>query len=185
MEWGTLVATLGGAVIAISGTVLADRLRNRHEDDRGLGARRREVYTAFIAAASTAHAELVRLARNSADPGLAGQAEEASRAVLVDAGLYDVRERLYIDASEPVAGAGQRMFEQLRALRRVVADGAPQSSTAFHDAYHPYIEAVWAYRVAVRAELEGRALTPAVFGWSAWDGRERCPVCRVAPAPAG
>ncbi|KQV14995.1 MULTISPECIES: hypothetical protein [unclassified Kitasatospora] len=180
-----MVATLGGAVIAISGTVLADRLRNRHEDDRGLGARRREVYTAFIAAAGTAHAQLVQLAQDSADPAPAGRAETASRAVLVDSGIYDVRERLYIDASEPVAGAGQRMFEQLRALRRVVATGAPQSSAAFHDAYHPYIEAVWAYRVAVRAELEGRALTPAVFGWAAWDGRERCSVCRVQPVAAG
>ncbi|GAA1188028.1 hypothetical protein F4556_001058 [Kitasatospora gansuensis] len=185
MEWGTLVATLGGAVIAISGTVLADRLRNRHEDDRGLGARRREVYTAFIAAAGTTHTQLVKIAQTSADPARADEADPASRAALVDSGLYDVRERLYIDASEPVAGAGQRMFELLRELRRVVGSGAPQSSTAFHEAYHPYIEAVWAYRVAVRAELEGRSLTPAVFGWAAWDGRERCPVCRTVPAPAG
>ncbi|WP_405020307.1 CchlQ [Kitasatospora sp. NBC_00070] len=182
-----MVATLGGAVIAISGTVLADRMRNRHEVDRGLDARRREVYTAFIAAAGTAHTQLVKLAQAAAaDPGPAGPAglaESASRAALVDSGVYDARERLYIDASEAVAGAGQRMFQQLRALRRVVGGGAPQSSTAFHEAYHPYIEAVWAYRIAVRAELEGDALTPAVFGWSAWDGRERCPVCRTAPVP--
>ncbi|PAK24648.1 hypothetical protein CJD44_21245 [Streptomyces sp. alain-838] len=42
--------------------------------------------------------------------------------------------------------------------------------------------AVWSHREAVRDELEGHALTPADFGWSAWDGRERCPHCRVPRA---
>ncbi|MCQ4079482.1 CchlQ [Streptomyces sp. RB6PN25] len=175
MDWGTLVATLGGAVIAISGTVLADHLRARHDDDRGLGARRREVYIDFIAAAGTAHTRLRELAQS---PDAATELEAASRAALVEARLYEVRERLFIDASAPVAGAGQVMFERLRALRREVAAGASTSSPAFHDAYHPYIEAVWAYRVAVRDELEGRSLTPADFGWTAWGGRERCPQCR-------
>ncbi|WP_274535326.1 hypothetical protein [Streptomyces sp. CB00455] len=35
MEWGTLVATLGGGLIAIGGTVLADRLRTHQEHRRG------------------------------------------------------------------------------------------------------------------------------------------------------
>jgi hypothetical protein len=98
--------------------------------------------------------------------------------VLTDVRLYEVRERLFIDASPKVAAAGQVMFEHLRGLRRTVAAGAPLSSPAFHDAYHPYIEAVWAYRIAVRSELEGGSLSPAVFGWTAWDGTERCPLCR-------
>lgn len=179
VEWGTLVATLGGAVIAISGTVLADRLRTRHEDDRGLGARRREVYIDFIAAAGTAHAQLRRLAQA---PDTATDLETASRTALAEAGLYEVRERLFIDASATVAGAGQAMFEHLRALRRAVGTGAPESSPAFHNVYHPYIATVWAYRVAVRGELEGQALSPAVFGWDAWDGKERCPLCRTGIA---
>lgn len=175
VEWGTLVATLGGAVIAMSGTVLADRLRNRHEVDRGLGERRREVYTEFIAAAGTAHAELRRLARNTASDG---DLDTIARTALADAGLHEVRERLFIDGSASVVGAGQTMFERLRDLRRTVAAGAYESSPAFHEAYHPYLAAVWAYRVVVRDELEGRSLSPTVFGWADWDGRERCPVCR-------
>lgn len=182
MDWGTLVATLGGAVIAISGTLLADHLRTRHEDDRGLGARRREVYIDFIASAGTAHTQLRELAQD-ADAGV--DLEAATRAALTDAELYQVRERLFIDASAPVAAAGQAMFEQLRALRRVVAAGAPLSSPAFHDAYHPYIGAVWAYRIAVRDELDGQSLSPAVFGWNAWDGKERCPLCRQSLTPGG
>ncbi|MGI5484638.1 hypothetical protein [Streptomyces lavendofoliae] len=44
---------------------------------------------------------------------------------------------------------------------------------------------MWAYREAVRDELEGHALTPADFGWSAWDGRERCPHCAETGAETG
>ncbi|MER7763173.1 CchlQ [Streptomyces sp. NPDC097619] len=186
MEWGTLVATLGGGLIAIGGTVLADRLRTRQEHRRGVQTRRREVYTEFIAAAGLAHTELRQLAQEG--PGAAGL-EEASRAALTDARVYEVRERLFIDASPRIAGAGQRMFESLRALRRAVADGAGIDTAAFHEVYHPYLDAVWAYREAVRDELEGRALAPTDFGWSAWNGRERCPHCAgrtaLPPGAAG
>ncbi|MGA4847439.1 CchlQ [Streptomyces sp. G5(2025)] len=175
MEWGTLVATLGGGLIAIAGTVLADRLRTRQEHRRALQARRRDVYTEFITAAGAAHTELRRLA--SQNGAAAADVEEASRLALTNARVYEVRERLFLGASTRVAGMGQTMFEHLRALRRVVAAGADLSTPAFHDVYHPYLDAVWAYRKAVRDELEGHALTPADFGWSAWDGRERCPHC--------
>ncbi|CAM5668524.1 CchlQ [Streptomyces atroolivaceus] len=174
MEWGTLIATLGGGLIAIAGTVLADRLRTRQEHRRGLQARRRDVYTEFIAAAGAAHTELRRLAQSGTE---ATDLEEASRLALTDARIYEVRERLFLDASAQIAGTGQTMFEHLRALRKTVAAGAGISTPAFHDIYHPYLDAVWAYREAVRNELEGPALTPTDFGWSAWDGRERCPHC--------
>jgi hypothetical protein len=177
VDWGTLAATFGGAGIAIAGTVLADHLRGRREDDRGLETRRREIYIAFIAAAGRAHARLRELAQ---DDGADIDLDAASRTALTDAELYEVRERLYIDASARVAGAGQAMFERLRELRHVVAAGAPPDSLTFHDAHHPYIAAVWTYRVAVRDELEGRPLSPADFGWAAWDGRERCPLCQAA-----
>lgn len=180
MDWGTLLATLGGAVIAISGTVLADRLRTRQEDDRGLGERRRTVYIDFIGAAGVAHTQLRKIAQT---PAPVADLDASSRTALVDAGLYEVRERLFIDASATVAAAGQAMFEQLRVLRGVVAAGAAADSSAFHDVHHPYIAAVWGYRAAVRAELEGDTLTPAVFGWAAWDGSDRCALCRQ-PVPA-
>jgi len=136
VDWGTLAATVSGAVIAISGTVLADRLRTRDEDDRGLEARRREVYIAFITAAGASHAQLRQLVQ---DPGTTTDLEAASRAALTDAGLYEVRERLFIDARSEVAGAGQAMFERLRELRRAAAAGVSLASPGFHDAYHPYL----------------------------------------------
>lgn len=182
MDWGTLVATVSGGFIAMSGTVLADQLRHRHEEDRSGTARRRAVYIEFISAAGLCHARLRQLAQGSdAVPDL----DAATRAALTDAAIYEVRERFFIDATTEVAGAGQAMFERLRALRRAVATGASEGSPAFHAAYHPYIGAVWDFRVAVRTELEGRHLVPAVFGWGAWDGSDRCPLCRAAPDGTG
>lgn len=181
MDWGTLVATVSGGSIAISGTVLADHLRHRREDDRGAGERRRAVYIEFIRAAGVCHARLRRIAQ---DPDAEPDLDAATRAALTDARIHEVRESLYIDATTAVAGAGQAMFEQLRSLRSAVAAGASQDSPAFHDAYHPYIASVWAYRIAVRRELEGQDLSPAEFGWSGWDGADRCAVCRRAAAPA-
>ncbi|MFK4227849.1 CchlQ [Streptomyces sp. NPDC019890] len=180
MDWGTLVAAVSGGSIAISGTVLADRLRHRQEEDRGVGARRRAVYIEFITAAGTCHARLRQIAEV---PGAEACLDTATRAALSDAAIYEVRERLFIDATAAVASAGQAMFEQLRALQRAVAAGATLTSPAFHDAYHPYLGTVWAYRVAVRNELEGKPLSPAVFGWDGWDGKDRCPICQGTPVP--
>ncbi|MEV8313107.1 CchlQ [Streptomyces sp. NPDC059900] len=174
MDWGTLVAAVSGGFIAITGTVLADHLRNRHEAGRGLNERRRAVYIEFISAAEACHSRLRQIAQ---EPGAGDDLDAVTRAALADAAVYEVRERLFIDASSAVAGAGQVMFERLRALRKAVATGATPTSLAFHDAYHPYIGSVWSYRVAVRKELDGQSLSPEAFGWSRWDGRERCSLC--------
>ncbi|MER7108558.1 CchlQ [Streptomyces sp. NPDC000229] len=163
----------------MSGTVLADCLRHRHEDDRGAGERRRAVYLEFIRAAEACHARLWQIAQAL---GAEADLDAATRAALNEAAVYEARERLFIDASTAVASAGQAMFEGLRALRHVVAAGAEPASPAFHDAYHPYIATVWAYRVAVREELEGQSFSPGAFGWDRWDGKDRCPLCRDAAA---
>ncbi|MEE1754606.1 CchlQ [Streptomyces sp. SP18CS02] len=180
MDWGTLLAAVGGGSIAICGTVLADHLRHRHEDDRGVGTRRRAVYLEFITAAGVCHTRLRHIAGRA---GTGTELDAATRAALDESGIHEARERLFIDASTSVAGAGQTMFEQLRVLQRTVAAGASPTSPAFHDAYHPYIGSVWAYRVAVREELEGRPLSPAAFGWAGWDGTDRCPTCRRGASP--
>lgn len=187
MDWGTLVATVCGGSIAISGTVLADYLRHRHEEDRGVGARRRAVYIEFISAAGACHTRLRQIAQSSGQStgqssGAEVDLDAATRAALSDAAIHEVRERLFIDATTAVASAGQAMFEQLRALQRVVAAGASPASPAFHDAYHPYLDTVWTYRATVRHELEGRPLSPAAFGWDGWDGKDRCPICQGTAA---
>jgi len=76
---------------------------------------RRDAYLQFIGAAGTCHTRLREIAQ---DPGAVANLEEATRAALTDAAVYDARERLYIEASPAVAGKGQAMFEWLRELRR-------------------------------------------------------------------
>ncbi|MBC9715062.1 CchlQ [Streptomyces sp. TRM66268-LWL] len=173
MDWGTLVAAVSGGSLAMAGTVLADHLRHRHEQDRGLGERRRAIYLDFIAAAEVCHTRLRALRDAGADTDLAAE----SRAALAASGIYEARERLFIDASTGAASAGQAMFEQLRRFQRTVGEGHAPESAAYHDAYHSYIGAVWDYRVAVRGELDGKPLAPAEFGWRRWDGRDRCELC--------
>ncbi|MET9093532.1 CchlQ [Streptomyces cyaneofuscatus] len=175
MDWGTLVATVSGGFIAISGTVLADHLRRRHENDREAAERRRAVYIEFISAVGDCHSRLRQIAQ---DRDAATDPDGAARAALSETAVHEVRERFFIDASADVAGAGQAMFAQLRAVQRVVGTGAGHTSAAFHEAYHPYLDRVWAYRVAVREELRDRTFSPASFGWDDWDGKDRCPICR-------
>ncbi|WP_322751602.1 MULTISPECIES: CchlQ [unclassified Frankia] len=175
VDWTTLVATLGGGALALSGTILADVLRHHDEKDRSREANRRSLYIDFVSAVGVCHTRLRQIAEGSETPS---NREVSTRAALADAGIYEARERLFIDATSTVAGAGQAMYEQLRALRRVVAAGASISSASFHDAYHPYLDAVWHYRRYVREELGTKALSPDTFGWPSWNGRERCDLCR-------
>ncbi|MDT0306432.1 CchlQ [Streptomyces sp. DSM 44917] len=174
MDWTPLIATLGGAFIAFAGTVLADVLRHRGERSRSGEERSRELYAEFILAVGACHARL----RELASPGPAEAAPV--RAAFAEAGVYEARERLYIDGAPAVTAAAQEIFRRLRELRDAVAAGAAFDSRPFHDAYHPYLEAVWHYRAEVRRELGARPLTLEEFGWEGWSDRATCPVCGPA-----
>ncbi|MFG3699524.1 hypothetical protein ACGF5C_16615 [Micromonospora sp. NPDC047620] len=174
MDWTTLIATLGGAAIAFTGTLLADFLRHRNERDRGQEARSRDLYIQFIVAAGICHTRLREIAQ-SADQH--ANREIDSRSALAEARIYEIRERLFIDAAPAVAAAGQIMFERLRAMRKVVANGASLTSPELHESYHPYLEAVWNYRAAVREELKNKSLSLSDFGWPVWNGSTTCSVC--------
>ncbi|MEV5709986.1 hypothetical protein [Actinoallomurus sp. NPDC052274] len=174
IEWTTLVATGSGAVIALAGTLLNDHLRDRRESRRSGRTRARDLYVEFIVAAGACHTRLRRIAQ---EPGGRPDLDAATREALVEAGIHEIRERLFIDASENVAAAGQALYERLRDLRRAVAEGASWSSRDFHDVYHPYLDTAWGYRAAVRKELGSVPFEPSVFGWVTLNGAATCPVC--------
>jgi hypothetical protein len=176
LEWTTLIATGSGAVIALAGTFMNDHLRDRRETRRSRETRARDLYVEFIVAAGVCHTRLRRLAQESSSQF---DLDTATRDALIEAGISEIRERLFIDASENVAAAGQALYERLRALRRAVAGGAPWSSREFHDVYHPYLDAAWSYRAAVRRELGSMPFAPSVFGWATLNGSATCPVCLI------
>ncbi|MEV5751546.1 hypothetical protein AB0L00_27300 [Actinoallomurus sp. NPDC052308] len=175
IEWTTLVATGSGAVIALAGTLLNDHLRDRRETRRGRQTRSRDLYAQFIVAAGACHTRLRQIAQ---EPGGQPDLDAVTRDALTEAGIHEIRERLFIDATENVAAAGQTLYERLRDLRRAVAEGASWSSREFHDVYHPYLDAAWGYRAAVRKELGSAPFVPSAFGWVTLNGAATCPVCQ-------
>jgi hypothetical protein len=181
LDWSTLAAAAAGAVIALTGTILIDQLRRRHEIEESRAARSRDLYVQFTVSAGACHTQLRQIALS---PDTHTDLDARTRAAFINAGIYELRERLFIDASDKVAAAGQAMFAGLRELRHAVADGATWSSPAFHKIYHPYLDAAWAYRSAVREELGSAPISPTVFGWVSLDGAATCPICRSGAAGA-
>jgi hypothetical protein len=169
-----LVATVFGAVIALAGTLLTDFRRDRQQRSRDNQQVRRETYVSFALALNAAHDGLRQLGDSfTAD----SDRPDAANRVLSQTGVYGARERLLMIATKPVAAAGEAAFERLGDIRRAVRDGAGTSSERYHDAYHPWAESVWRFRMAVRGELGQPALTPAGGDESDWSERRDCQVC--------
>ncbi|MBP2579592.1 hypothetical protein J3A78_000070 [Streptomyces sp. PvR006] len=112
MEWATLVTTLASGLIAIPGTVPADRLRTRqeHPPPQPSGAPTGRLHGVHRGGRPT-HTELRRLAQNGA---ATIDLEEASRLALTDARIHEVRECLFLHASARTARTGQPMLECLQ-----------------------------------------------------------------------
>ena len=181
-----LIATASGAVIALSGTLLADIRRDRQQRDRDGGHVRREVYVGFALALNAAHDGLRQLgdaaeaeaeAANGTGNEAANERPAAANRVLTEAGLYGARERLLMIATAPVAAAGEAVFLRLGGIRDVIRAGARTESQEYHDAYHQWAEAVWRFRMAVRSELGQPALTSIGFEETGWSEREECAFC--------
>jgi hypothetical protein len=170
-----LFATAVGAVIALSGTLLADVRRDRQQRNRDDQQVRREIYVGFALALNAAHDGL-RQVGNSSVP--AGERPSAAGRVLTEASLYGARERLLMIATEPVASAGEAAFLRLTGIRDAIRDGATTKSGRYHAAYHQWAEAVWRFRMAARTELGQSALSTAGFEEAGWSGQRDCEFCR-------
>lgn len=134
---------------------------------------------AYVLALDSAHAQLreVALTDQSPDRVLA-----ANRAVH-DAGLYAVREQLLVAAPAAVVAAGESLFLRLIAVRDAVRTGARLDSAEYHLVYHPLAEALWRFRLALRACFDEDPFTPQTLDRADWSDRERCPGC--GPGPDG
>ncbi len=95
-------------------------------------------------------------------------------------GVYRVRERLLMSATIGGVMAGESAFLRLVEVRNTVRAGAALSTPEYHSAYHPFAEALWIFRTAVRTELGEEIFTPAGLGRPSWSEREYCPQCGQA-----
>jgi hypothetical protein len=174
MNWGSLLSVVVGAVMALSGTLLADTRRDRTERARLRQQDRQRDSVAFSLALNGALNALRDVARSAV--GGEERRRAAARAVN-DAETYSARERLLITASAHLVAVADAAFHRLIDIRNVVREGADLDSAAYHHSYHAFAEALWAFRLAVRVDLGEAAIEPELLGLSDWSDGDRCAVC--------
>ncbi|AVT28196.1 hypothetical protein C6361_00305 [Plantactinospora sp. BC1] len=174
MDLLPLLATAVGAVIALSGTLLTDVRRDRRQRVRDDEQVRREVCVDFVLALNLAHAGLREVGEASVP---ADERRAAVSRVIHEAGLYGARERLLVAATAPLVKAGETVFGRLVAIRTVIRAGARTNSREYHDAYHPFAEALWQFRMSVRADFGQPSFSPESVDRPSWSERESCAFC--------
>jgi hypothetical protein len=184
MDWVPLISTGIGAAIALGGTVLADVVRSRDTRERDRLADRKEVYLQLTLAHGLALQGLRDVTRGGYESD--EHRRSAAAAALTAADIYPARERLLMAAPRWVLRSAEAAFDQLIEVRDAVRDGAGTTSAAYHDAYHPYAERMWALRNSIRSDLGSSQLRPSDLARESWENRESCRICqgRIRPQPA-
>jgi hypothetical protein len=169
-----LIAAVTGAVIALSGTLLADMRRDRRLRDREYEQVRRETYVQFALALTAAHAGLREVGES---PLQAVERRTAVNRALQEAGIYGARERLLMTATAPLVAAAEAAFLRLIAIRNAIRGGAQTRSREYHHAYHPFAEALWQFRLAARSDFQQPAFAAQSVDRTSWSERDTCAFC--------
>jgi hypothetical protein len=181
VDWSTVVATVAGAAAALFGAVLAQSLGNRDAHRREKFTERRDSYVAYLVAVDDAFSTL----RGLADPTeLPANLESGTQKAFADAGVYRSRERLLLAGSTSVISPAEAVLRRLASFRDVVRSGVKRRTVEYHDAYHPYGQAMWELRRAIRDDLGSSRITPADLDKETWDSVESCEFCREHKAQA-
>jgi hypothetical protein len=175
VDWLTIVATVAGGAAALLGSVLAHTLRSRDERKRANSNERRDSYVAYLVALDAAFGTVRRLADPDMIPDdLRRQASSA----FGEAGVYRCRERLLLAGNPSVVSPAEAVLRRLGEMRDAVVAGAKRRTGPYHDAYHPYGEALWQLRLAIRRDLGSDVLNPADLDKETWDSQANCDFCQ-------
>jgi hypothetical protein len=79
-----------------------------------------------------------------------------------------------------VVAPAEQALRLLGELRDAVRDGVRLSTVPYHDAYHPYADALWRLRSSIRVDLGGKALTVDDLERTSWDDRASCDFCQAS-----
>jgi hypothetical protein len=159
---------LTGGVIGAGSTILADVARWRRQRSETDRATRREVYSRFLEALTSADSELQLLAIESQAP----VPEAATREVWQRNSVLSLSYEVQLIAPSPVVHASINAYMRLRALRNAirttalavgntVAFNIPSRPDEFNGSsewiaiHRPYMEAVDALREAMRKDIHG------------------------------
>jgi transcriptional regulator with XRE-family HTH domain len=178
------LATVMGATAAevVAARRLAEQLQDLQRYERGREAPAPEsgpaadlweVCVAFVLALDDAHNGL----RECAGGSRSGEVAQAAHLAVHGSGLYAQRERLLISGSPALVAAGETVFLALVDIRAAVRQGAGLETAEYHRVSHPFAEAMWRFRAAVRAEFGQQALSPQLLMRLDWSDRDQCPHC--------
>lgn len=179
MSWASLLSAVVGAVIALGSSLLVDVRRDRSQQSREDQQEQRRQAVAFTVALVSALGALRLAAAPDLDPAVRRTA--AGEAV---APVYAVREQLLVTGTSAQIAAGENAFQALIRVRDIVRAGSALESAAYHDAYHPFAEALWRLRLTVRADMGEPVLTPQELSLPDWTDRDQCDTCQSRPLPS-
>ncbi|MER7768816.1 hypothetical protein [Kitasatospora sp. NPDC096140] len=153
MDWSPFASTALGAVIGVTSTLIADRVRWRRDHrDRHRDAKRL-LYAEYLAALSRTWNEIRQAARNPTLP-----ADERGR-VAVEAfksgGSYELRYQVSITASDGVEQSSVTAFRALRDLRDLVESGVTYTEPEYQEARRHWDRLFGELRLRIRADLDG------------------------------
>ncbi|MEU7659018.1 hypothetical protein AB0B60_11100 [Streptomyces lincolnensis] len=158
MEWTTLVATLLGAAIAMSTSLMVEIRKVRHDTESEGRRTRREIYAEYLTVLSQARWELSGVA---ADSELSDAARRA-RANEIFARCYQIRHQLELYSPGSVEEPALIYFRHLRDFRNAVRgglrDGVPDvdAERAYADHIQKVKEQFGRCRDAMRADINPR-----------------------------
>ncbi|MFD7510881.1 hypothetical protein ACFV5N_16340, partial [Streptomyces sp. NPDC059853] len=108
MDWGTLVGTAVGGVVALAATMIAERARSRRDEAVRRQESKRRLYVEYLAALTRTRNQLKDIVRS---PSL-GPEERArlSGEAYREGGAYELRHQMALFAPEPVLSASDEAF---------------------------------------------------------------------------
>ncbi|RKN08576.1 hypothetical protein [Streptomyces radicis] len=148
MDWGTLIGTGVGGVVALAATMIAERARWRRDESVRRLETKRQLYADYLTALTRTRNHLKDIVQS---PALAPeervrQSAEAYR----EGGAYELRHQMGILASKPVVTAADEAFRRLRDIRDLVRDG---KEGALKEEFDAMIHAIRTLRDAMRTDL--------------------------------
>ncbi|WP_229075086.1 helix-turn-helix transcriptional regulator [Actinoplanes sp. DH11] len=147
-----------------------ERARDGRDAERGPATDLWGICVAFVLALDTAHNALRECARGRHD----GALSEAATFAVHESGLYAQRERMLLSGSPELVAAAEKVFLALVDIRTTIMGGAGLDASEYHAVYHPFAEAMWNFRGAVRAAFGQAPLTPELLMRADWSDRDQC-----------
>jgi len=157
MDWGTLLATVTGAVIGVGATSIADRAKWRREQSERRADVRRDLYAAYLAAVAKTWSDIRATVIDSTDPWpeRARQAELAYR----DGGVYELRYQIAITAPPEIVALSDQTMKGMRELvQQLIAGRRYDTWAELHGESRPWFDAFDAMRARMRQDLDPSAL---------------------------